>query len=123
MNIEEYRDYCLAKPGVTEGFPFDEKVLVFKVMGKMFALTDVEEFDGVNLKCDPDKAIELRETNPGITPGFHMHKSYWNTVATDGSVGDRLFYELIDHSYEMVASGLTRKLKAELTALGYEFPS
>ena len=123
MNIEEYRDYCLSKPGVTEGFPFDEKVLVFKVMGKMFALTDVDKFDGVNLKCDPERAIELRETNPGIAPGFHMSKSNWNTVSTDGSVEDILFYELIDHSYEMVVTGLTKKLKKELAELGYSPPS
>ena len=80
MNIEEYRDYCLAKPGVTEGFPFDHKVLVFKVMGKMFALTDVDSFESVNLKCDPERAQELRASYPGIIPGFHMHKASWNTV-------------------------------------------
>jgi predicted DNA-binding protein (MmcQ/YjbR family) len=119
VNIEEYRDYCIAKPGVTEGFPFDEKVLVFKVMGKMFALTDVDKFDGVNLKCDPDRALELRESYPGIIPGFHMDKSKWNTVTTDGSVDDNLFYELIDHSYAMVVKGLTRKLRLELEELGY----
>lgn len=123
MNIEEYRDYCLAKPGVTEGFPFDEKVLVFKVMGKMFALTDVEIFEGVNLKCDPERAAELRAIYPGITPGFHMNKLNWNTVSTDGSVDDKLFYDLIDHSYEMVAIGLTKKLKAMLESLGYTLPS
>ena len=123
MNIEEYRDYCIAKPGVTEGFPFDETVLVFKVMGKMFALTDVDKFDGVNLKCDPERTIELRESNPGIAPGFHMNKSNWNTVSTDGSVDDPLFYELIDHSYEMVVRGLTRKLQVELEELGYTLPT
>ena len=122
MNIEEYRDYCLAKPGTTEGFPFDEKVLVFKVMGKMFALTDVDDFEGVNLKCHPDRAYELRESNPGIVPGFHMNKTNWNTVATDGSVDDKQFYELIDHSYEMVVLGLTKKLKLELSKLGYTVP-
>ena len=123
MNIEEYRDYCLAKPGVTEGFPFDDKVLVFKVMGKMFALTDIDGFESVNLKCDPDRALELRESNPGIVPGFHMNKSNWNSVSTDGSVDDILFYDLIDHSFEMVVSGLTKKLKAELEQLGYTLPS
>jgi predicted DNA-binding protein (MmcQ/YjbR family) len=123
LNIEEYRDYCLAKAGVTEGFPFDDKVLVFKVMGKMFALVDVDEFESVNLKCDPDRALELRETYPGIVAGYHMSKSNWNTVSTDGSVEDPLFYELIDHSYEMVVLGLTKKLKAELAQLGYTLPS
>jgi len=120
VNIEEYRDYCLLKPGVTEGFPFDHKVLVFKVMGKMFALTDVDEFDGVNLKCEPQRAIELRENNPGIVPGFHMNKTNWNTVSTDGSVDDRLFYELIDHSYALVVQSLSKKLIEELRQLGYE---
>lgn len=123
MNIEEYRDYCIAKPGVTEGFPFDEKVLVFKVMNKMFALTNIELFEGINLKCDPERAIELRESNPGIAPGFHMSKSNWNTVSTDGSVDDPLFFNLIDHSYEMVVSGLAKKLQSELKLLGYSLPS
>ena len=123
MHIEEYRNYCLKKPGVTEGFPFDDKVLVFKVMGKMFALTDVDNFVSVNLKCDPDRALELRESYPGIVPGYHMSKSNWNTVSTDGSIDDPLFYELIDHSYEMVVAGLTKKLKTELSILGYTLPS
>ena len=123
MNIEEYRDYCLAKPGVSEGFPFDDKVLVFKVMGKMFALTNVDAFVSVNLKCAPDRALTLREANPGIVPGYHMNKTNWNSVATDGSVPDPLFYELIDHSYEQVVMGLTKKLQAELAALGYPPPA
>ena len=123
MNIEEYRDYCLSKPGVTEGFPFDEHVLVFKVMGKMFALTDVDQFESINLKCDPHKALELREAYPGIIAGFHMNKTNWNTVTTDGSVDNPFLYELIDHSYAMVVSGLTKKLQKELAALGYSLPS
>ena len=114
VNIEEYRQYCLAKPGVTEGFPFDHKVLVFKVMGKIFALTDIDVFEGVNLKADPDRAIELRETFEGIKPGFHMNKTHWNTVSTDGSIPLQLFYELIDHSYQLIASSLTKKLIEEL---------
>ena len=117
MNIEDYRDYCIAKPGVTEGFPFDNKTLVFKVMGKMFALTDVDDFEFINLKCDPDRAVELRASNPGIRPGFHMHKQQWNSVYTDGSVSDNLIIELIDHSYELVVDGLTKKLKEELKKL------
>ena len=86
----------------------------------MFALTDVDEFDGVNLKCEPQRAIELRENNPGIVPGFHMNKTNWNTVSTDGSVDDRLFYELIDHSYALVVQSLSKKLIEELRQLGYE---
>ena len=86
----------------------------------MFALTDVDEFDGVNLKCEPQRAIELRENNPGIVPGFHMNKTNWNTVSTDGSVDDRLIYELIDHSYALVVQSLSKKLIEELRQLGYE---
>jgi predicted DNA-binding protein (MmcQ/YjbR family) len=117
MNIEQYRDYCLLKPGVTEGFPFDEKVLVFKVMNKIFALTDIEEFTFINLKCDPEKAMELREENPGIRPGYHMNKQQWNSVYTDGSVSDQLFHELINHSYDLIVAGLTKKLREELADL------
>lgn len=114
MNIEEYRTYCLAKPGTTEGFPFDDKVLVFKVMGKMFALCDVDEFESINLKCDPERALELRAKYPAVQPGYHMNKKHWNTVAMDGSLGDQLIFELIDHSYELIVAGLSKKLKAEL---------
>jgi predicted DNA-binding protein (MmcQ/YjbR family) len=115
MNIEIYRDYCLLKPGVTEGFPFDENTLVFKVQNKMFALTDIEKFVFINLKCDPERAIELREENPGITPGYHMNKALWNSVSTDGSVSDPLMLELIDHSYELIVASLPKKLKEELS--------
>lgn len=117
MNIEQYRDYCLLKPGVTEGFPFDEKVLVFKVMNKIFALTDIESFIFINLKCDPERAMELREGNPGIRPGYHMNKQQWNSVYTDGSVSDNLFLELIDHSYELIVDSLSKKLKEELAKM------
>lgn len=114
MNIESYREYCLSKPGVTEEFPFDEQVLAFKVMGKIFALTDVDAFVSVNLKCDPEYAVELRETYNEIIPGFHMNKKHWNTVEMAGTLNDQLIYELIDHSYELVVRGLPRKLKLDL---------
>ncbi len=117
MNIEAYREYCISKPGVTEGFPFDNNTLVFKVMGKMFALADVELFQSVNLKCDPERAIQLRESYPAIVPGYHMNKQHWNTVAMDGTVGDKLILELIDHSYELIVDSLPRKLKDELAKL------
>lgn len=117
MNVEYYRDYCLLKAGVTEGFPFDEHVLVFKVMGKMFALTDVDEFVFINLKCDPERAIELREGNPGITPGWHMNKAQWNSVHTDGSVSDPLIMELINHSYNLIVAGLPKKLRESLAEM------
>ncbi len=113
MDIEFFRTYCLAKKGVTEGFPFDKNIFVFKVMNKMFALTDLEQFVSINLKCDPERAIELRESNNGITAGYHMNKKHWNTVLTDGSVDDKLLIELIDHSYELVVKGFTKKLREE----------
>ncbi len=109
MNIEAYRDYCLQKPGVTEEFPFDISTLVFKVMGKVFALTNVDEFLSVNLKCEPQRAIELRESNSGIVPGWHMNKKHWNTVTTDGTVSDVLLTNLINHSYDLVVAGLPKK--------------
>lgn len=117
MNIEVYRDYCLHKKGVTEGFPFDENVLVFKVMGKMFALTGIDQFASINLKCDPERAIELREEFPTVTPGYHMSKKHWNTVLMDGSLSDDFVFELIDHSYDLVVKTLTKKLKEELALL------
>ncbi len=114
MNIEEYREYCLAKAAVTETTPFDKNTLVFKVHGKMFALTGMEKFESINLKCDPEYAIQLREENEGVQPGFHMNKTHWNTVLTDGSVADELLLELIDHSYELVVKGLRRKVRESL---------
>jgi len=117
MNIEEYRDYCISKKGVTESFPFDESTLVFKVMNKMFALTGVEEFAFINLKCDPEIAIELRETYEGVEPGYHMNKSLWNSVYTQKDVSDKLIYQWIDDSYDLIVSSLTKKLQRELENL------
>ncbi len=119
MNIEQYRDFCLAKSGTTEGFPFDDKVLVFKVMGKMFALCDVDEFESINLKCDPEVAIKLREEYDGLViPGYHMHKKYWNTVMMNAGIPDAKIRHWINHSYELVVAGLPKKLKEELKTLG-----
>ncbi len=114
MNIEEFRDYCVKKKGVTEHFPFDQNTLVFKVMGKMFALADVETFDFINLKSEPEKAVELREKYQGIKPGYHMSKIHWNSVYVNTDVSDRLLLELVDDSYKLVVSSLTKKLKEEL---------
>lgn len=114
MNIEEFRDYCIKKKGVTEHFPFDQNTLVFKVMGKMFALADVETFDFINLKLEPEKAVELREKYQGIKPGYHMSKIHWNSVYVNTDVSDRLLLELVDDSYKLVVSSLTKKLKEEL---------
>lgn len=114
MNIEEFRAYCLAMSGVTEEFPFGSDTLVFKVVGKMFALTDVELFTSVNLKCDPEKALELREQYSGVTPGYHMSKKHWNTVLMDGSIADKLVKEWVDDSYKLVVAGLPKKVRMEL---------
>jgi len=108
MNIEELRDYCLAKKGISEGFPFDDKTLVFKVMGKMFALTSIEGPFRINLKCDPEKAIGLRAEYPAVTPGYHMSKVHWNTVEMDGSVSDDLVREWVDDSYNLIAASLKK---------------
>jgi len=111
MNIESLRDYCISKKGATESFPFDSDTLVFKVMGKMFCLISVSESDSFNVKCDPERAIELREQYPCVQPGYHMNKKMWNTVMIDGSVGDDLLEKWIDHSYDQVVAGLPRKIR------------
>jgi predicted DNA-binding protein (MmcQ/YjbR family) len=109
MNIEEFREYCLSKNDVTECFPFDEQTLVFKVKGKMFALTDTEGEFTINLKCDPEKAIDLREHYPCVLPGYHMDKKHWNTVVIDGSVADNLLQEWINDSYDLVLNKIKKK--------------
>lgn len=119
MNIELFRALCLAKPGVEETFPFDNTALVFKVMGKMFAICNVDHYTGFSAKCDPERAIELREKYPeGILPGYHMNKKHWNTVKPESNVPPELQRELIDHSYDLVVAGLPVKLKRELADLG-----
>jgi len=105
MNIEQLREYCLSLPGVSEHFPFDETTLVFKVNGKIFALTDLEGPLAVNLKCDPETAIDLRGRYSAVKPGYHMNKKHWNTVEIDGSINDSLLIEWIDLSYRLVAGG------------------
>ncbi len=117
MNIEAYREYCLAKQGVTETFPFDSNTLVFKVMGKMFALTDVEDFDGINLKVDPEVGVELHDRYAFVQPAYHMNKRHWITVHMEGAVPDNLLRGLIDNSYDLVVSGLTISQKLTLSRL------
>lgn len=122
MNVEQLREYCITKKGVTEEFPFDEVTLVFKVMGKMFALVGLQKWEAgettVNLKCKPDWAEELRGEYESVYPGFHMNKKHWNTVMLNsGDVSDALARELIDHSYDLVVKGLTKKLREELKKL------
>lgn len=119
MNIEEFRDYCLSKKGATESFPFNETTLVFKVMGKMFALTGLEHVPiTVNLKCDPERSTELRDEYDGVITGaFHMNKLHWNSIEIENNIPIGLLLELIDLSYDLVVSKLTKKLKAELDNL------
>ncbi|NAS32210.1 MmcQ/YjbR family DNA-binding protein [Flavobacteriaceae bacterium R38] len=122
MNIEELHQYCINKKGTTEGFPFDEDTLVFKVMGKMFALTSLKKWEAgersVNLKCDPEWALELREQYESVRSGFHMNNKHWNTVDVGNNELPKSFvYELIDHSYDMVVKGMTKKLREALNNL------
>jgi predicted DNA-binding protein (MmcQ/YjbR family) len=116
MNIEEFRNYCLKKKGVTESFPFGPDTLVFKVMGKMFALASLDEELSVNLKCDPDLAIELREKYSYVIPGYHMNKVHWNSIICKDAPIKKV-QEWIDHSYELVFNSLTKKLKDEYSSL------
>lgn len=117
MDIEQYRDYCFSKKGVTEDFPFDDKTFVFKVMNKIFSLTNVDVFGFINLKCSPEKAIELRERHEGITGAFHMRKKHWNSVSIESDISDQLICELIDHSYDLITGALTTKKQKELEEL------
>ena len=119
MDIETFRNYCISKKGVTEEFPFGPDNLVFKVMGKMFALTSLDKIPlSANLKCDPERAIELREIHDGdIIPGYHMSKKHWNTVFLESRLPPQLIYQLVDQSYDLVVSGLTKKMRAELERL------
>jgi len=114
MNIETFRDYCIGKSGVSEEFPFDNETLVFKVGGKMFALTNIDVFESVNLKCDPMLALELREQYHAVVPGFHMNKKHWNTIKIDGSIPDNMLFEWVDHSYDLVYESLPQKIKENL---------
>lgn len=114
MNIEQLRNYCLSLPQVTEKFPFDDVTLVFYVGPKMFALIGLDNPDRASLKCDPDRAITLREAYNGIVPAYHFNKKHWNSVLLSDDVPDTLLYELINHSYQLVIASLTKKLRAEL---------
>jgi len=113
INIDKIREYCLKKKAVTESFPFDNDTLVFKVGGKMFALLSLNSDFRLNLKCEPDKAINLREQFNDITPGYHMNKEHWNTLNLNGKLKPELIFELIDHSYNLVKNSLPLKVKKE----------
>ena len=115
MDIIELRDFCLSLPHVEEATPFDETTLVYKIGGKIFALTDIATTGWINLKCDPDKALELRERYPEITPGWHMNKRHWNTVDTEGDLPDEMIRDLIRESYRLVFQTLPQALKNDLS--------
>ena len=116
MNYEELRDYCLSLKGTTEHFPFDEITLVIKVQGKMFALLPLDNTETqISLKCDPEKAITLREEYAAIVPAWHFNKKHWNTVIVDPMISQKFMCELIKHSYDLVVAGLPKKLKEELS--------
>jgi len=114
MNVETYRNYCIRKPGTTEEFPFDNETLVFKVGGRMYALCNVDFFESINLKCDPEQAIQLRERHDSVLPGYHMNKKHWNTVVLDGSIPDHLIYAWTDHSYQLVRDNLPARIRKVL---------
>ena len=121
MDIQQLYEFCLSKKGVTEHFPFDEDTLVFKVGGKMFALSSLKQWEkqepSVNLKCDPERALELRANYDAINEGYHMSKIHWNTVAINQDVPDAMLKALIDHSYDLIFKSLTKKIQAEIAAL------
>jgi predicted DNA-binding protein (MmcQ/YjbR family) len=118
MNLDDVRTYCLGKRGaITEEFPFDEETLVFKVFGKMFLLTNVNDIPlSMNLKCDPERAIEWRERYTSVTPGYHMNKRLWNTVNVDGNIPESIVFSMIDHSYDEVVKGLSKKFRNAVNA-------
>jgi predicted DNA-binding protein (MmcQ/YjbR family) len=114
MNIIEFREYCLSFNGASEGLPFGNDTFVFKVKGKIFCLTGIDDFEFINLKCDPDHAIVLREKYPAVTPGYHMNKTHWNSIIMDSPVPDTLVQEWIEDSYKLVVAGLPKKNQEEL---------
>jgi predicted DNA-binding protein (MmcQ/YjbR family) len=114
MNCEEFREYCLAKPGTTEDMPFGDNTLVYKVAGKIFALTDIDYFGSINLKCDPEQALLLREMYEEVQPGYHMNKKHWNTIHLSGRILDRQLKTWIDDSYRLVVEGLPRVQRQQI---------
>ena len=121
MNIQQFYEFCLAKKGVTEHFPFDEDTLVFKVGAKVFALSSLKQWENgnpsVNLKCDPERALELRAEYEAVKPGYHMSKVHWNTVSINGDVSDKMICELITDSYNLILKSLTKKIQLEIAEL------
>jgi predicted DNA-binding protein (MmcQ/YjbR family) len=116
MDVTDFREYCLTKPRATEGTPFGETVLVFKIAGKIFALVSLDEVPATaNLKCDPDLALELRDRYEQVGPGYHMNKKHWNTVEIDSGIPVNELRKMIDHSYELVAASLPKARRVKLS--------
>ena len=115
MHLDEFRQYCFSKKGVIEDFPFGEGTMVFKVGGKMFALTSFAKPLSVNLKCDPEQAVELRERYEEVQPGYHMSKKHWNTVNFEGRIPVKELKQMVDRSYDLVVKGLSSKLRTEFS--------
>src|SRR3989440_9745348 len=115
MDAVEFREYCLTKPNAIEGTPFGETVLVFKVAGKMFALMSLDEVPAtINLKCDPDLALELRDRYEQVRPGYHMNKKHWNTVEIEGGIPETELRKMIDHSYDLGVQSLSRASRSTI---------
>jgi predicted DNA-binding protein (MmcQ/YjbR family) len=117
MELDDLRNFCLAQKGVTESLPFDNNTLVFKVMDKMFALADIQNFESVNVKCEPEKAIELREQYHAVEAGYHMSKKHWNTITIHDDMPDKEILSWVLHSYQLVVAKLTKKQQEELKSL------
>ena len=117
MDFDGVRNYCLSLKASNESFPFDEETLVFKVLNKMFCLTNINPPWSINLKCDPEQALELREEHQAVKPGFHMNKKHWNTVELDGSIRDEVVKEWINNSYNLVIKSMTKKEKEKLKGM------
>ena len=114
LNIESLRNYCITKPASTESFPFGDDTLVFKVGDKVFLLASLSKPESFNAKCNPDKAVILREQHPEIIPGYHMNKKHWNTIYYNQTLSDSLLNELIDHSYELVFDSLSKTIQSNI---------
>ncbi len=114
MTLDDYRQYCLSFAAVTEELPFGPDTLVFKVAGKIFTIAGLDPFESINLKCDPDRAVELRERYPAVQPGYHMNKKHWNTIAVNGSINNTMLKQWIADSYALILSGLPAKTQEQL---------
>jgi len=114
MTLDHFREYCLSFKGTTEELPFDENTLVFKVLGKMFALCNMMSFEFTNLKCDPEKAVNLREEHTEVTPAWHMNKKHWNSVSFIGDLSDQQIENWIEDSYNLVVKNMPKTLREQL---------